>query len=82
MNNYPGQICQDEDINYEFINLHHEIVDKIVKFCKRNNIEIDEVSFSADGIMNSVPYDQWQAGTDSSFAMWKDNKDEPFLWSI
>ena len=50
--------------------------------CIRDNIEIDEVSFSADGIMNSIPYDQWQAGTDSSFAIWKDNGDEPFLWSI
>lgn len=81
MNKYPGQICQDENLNNEFNNLHHEIVDKIIQFCKRNNLNIDEISLSIDGMLTSIPHEKWQAGTDSSFMMWG-NDEKPYLWSI
>lgn len=67
---YSWQICQDEDINYAFVNLHHEIVDKIVKFCKDYNVEIDEVEFGVDNVSGSVPYGQWQCVTDSWMNMY------------
>jgi len=82
MNNYPGQICQDEEINKEFDQLHHEIVDKIIQFCNKHKLDIDEVTLSIDSMACSIPYDQWQACTDSSLSMWSIDDEEPFLWSI
>lgn len=71
---YIWQTCQDEDLNYAFINLHHEIVDKIVKFCKDHNLEIDEAEISVDGIAGSIEYGSWQAFTDSTMTMFKDTR--------
>ena len=34
---FPLQICQDEEITNKFRNLHYEIVNKIISFCKENN---------------------------------------------
>lgn len=71
---YSWQICQDEDINYAFVNLHHEIVDKIVKFCKDHNLEIDEAEITVDGISGSIQYGSWQACTDSTMRLFKDTR--------
>lgn len=71
---YSWQTCQDEDLNYAFINLHHEIVDKIVKFCKDHNLEIDEAEITVNGISGSIQYGSWQACTDSAITMFKDTR--------
>ena len=43
---YSWQTCQDEDINYTFVNLPHEIVDKIVKiFSEELHNEVQQVHY-------------------------------------
>lgn len=80
---YPNQICQDEMLTRKFIDLHTQIVDKIIKFCKDNDINIDEFHLSADGVMNSIKEGKWMPYTDSSFTLETDlNKHKPFLLSI
>ena len=89
---YPWQTCQDEELNYAFINLHHEIIDKVVRFCKDNNIEADDFCVSADGMRVSIPYGAWTAGTDSAMTMFRFDEEhthrqnrsevEPFLCSM
>lgn len=68
---FPLQICQDEEITNKFRNLHYEIVNKIISFCKENNIVVDEFHLNADGLQGSIPYGEWESCTDSSFSMIK-----------
>ena len=66
---YPCQECQDDEINSAFRNLHHKLVDEIIKFCKNYNVEIDDFHLNADGVLGSIPYGQWQACTDSALTL-------------
>ena len=68
---YPMQICQDDNITRKFRELHTELVNKIISFCKENNISIDEFHLNADGVNGSIPYREWQSCTDSGFSMIK-----------
>ena len=63
---YHGQQCQDEDINYDFRQLHKDIVNMIVKFCIAHNITIDEFHMSGDCMEESIKFGKWHAATDSS----------------
>ena len=81
MNKYPGQVCQDDKINEDFNKLHNDIVNSIIKFCKDNNLEINEVCIGIDGMKESIPHGEWMACTDSSFSMYA-TEEKPFLWSI
>lgn len=72
---YYGQQCQDEDLNEKFRELHHELVNRIISFCKENDIVIDEFSLSADGLAESIPTGKWQACTDSGFVFRKFSED-------
>ena len=88
--NYSFQSCQDIDVTDDFRKLHKDIVNQVIKFCRDHDIEIDNFYLSADGVRSSIPYERWQACTDSSFSMYKFDEDhpsmnsepEPFLWSI
>ena len=87
---YNWQICQEETLTEEFSNLHKKLVNEIILFCKKNNVQIEGFNLSADGICNSIPYGEWTPGTDSSFVMYRldeiNNRGEetvkPFLYSI
>ena len=68
---YPMQICQDDNLTRKFRELHKELVNKIISFCKENNISIDEFHLNADGVDGSIPYGEWQSCTDSGFSMIK-----------
>ncbi len=68
---YPYQECQDDEINSAFRNLHHKLVDEIINFCKKYNIEIDDFHLNADGVLGSIPYGQWQPCTDSALTFIK-----------
>ena len=37
---FPLQICQDEEITKKFRNLHTELVNKVISFCKENNKQV------------------------------------------
>lgn len=66
---YPLQKSQDRDLKKKFDNLHVEIVNKVIDFCKENNIQIDEFNIYADGVRESIPFGKWTSVTDSSFRM-------------
>lgn len=68
---YPLQVCQDDDITKKFRDLHYEIVNKIITFCKENNIVVDEFHLNADGLQGSIQYGEWKSCTDSGFSMIK-----------
>lgn len=70
-NKFPMQKCQDEELTMKFRALHLEIVNKIISFCKENNIDIDEFHLNADGLHDSIKYGSWQSCTDSAFSMIK-----------
>ena len=82
---FYGQECQDPEITMEFRKLHTDLINKILKFCKKHKLDIDEIFLTADGLSYSIKYGKWQPGTDSSFEMYKTDKkdlESPFLWSI
>ena len=68
---FPMQICQDEELTMKFRALHLEIVNKIISFCKENNIDVDEFHLNADELHDSIKYGSWQSCTDSAFSMIK-----------
>lgn len=66
---FPLQICQDEEITKKFRDLHTEIVNKIISFCKENNIVVDELHLDADCLEDSIKVGSWQSCTDSAFSV-------------
>lgn len=68
---FPLQICQDEEITNKFRSLHAELVNKVIAFCKENNIIVDEFHLNADGLQGSIQYGEWESCTDSAFSMIK-----------
>lgn len=69
---YPLQKSQDKDLKKKFYNLHVEIIDKVISFCKENNIEVDEFNIHADSVRESIPFGKWTSVTDSCFRMDED----------
>jgi len=63
---FPMQQCQDEKLTKSFRKLHHDVVNMIIKWCKDNNVVIDEFHLNADGVECSIPYGEWESCTDSS----------------
>lgn len=68
---FPMQVCQDEEITNKFRSLHIELVNKIISFCKENDIIVDEFHLNADCLENSIKAGSWQACTDSAFSLTK-----------
>ena len=68
---YPGQQCQDEELTKKFRAFHEELVNKVISFCKDNNILIDEFHLNADSLEDSIKFGSWQACTDSCFSFEK-----------
>ena len=84
---YYGQECQDDELNEKFRNLHRDLVNTIIKFCKDNDLEIDEASLRIDGLKDSIPFGEWQACTDSSLVFYTNNRNlkeiqKPFIYSM
>ena len=79
---FYGQRCQDEELTMKFRALHYEIVNRIISFCKENNISIDEFHLNADGVDGSIPYGEWQSCTDSclSFEKFTDEYKKAFIY--
>ena len=66
---FPLQLCQDEEITKKFRDLHTELVNKIISFCKENNIIVDELHLNADCLEDSIKAGSWQSCTDSAFSI-------------
>ena len=72
---YEWDEWEDEDINEKLNYLHRLIMQEIIDFCKRNNIEADYVSLDADHLLDSIKFGKWHPGTDSSIVLYDKNKD-------
>ena len=68
---FPMQQCQDEKLTESFRKLHVDVVNMIIKWCKNNNVVIDEFHLNADGVADSIPYGEWKSCTDSGLTFEK-----------
>lgn len=62
---YPGQQCQEPELNFAFRSLHQNIINQIINFCQNWHIYIDEIHLNADCLEGSIKAGSWQACTDS-----------------
>lgn len=61
-----------EKVKKEWAELHVELVNKVVRFCKEHGIEdVDEFWLSADMLSESIKYGEWCPMTDSPFELIK-----------
>ena len=68
-------IDNNVNINEKFKDLHHKLVNEIVDFCKKYNIEASSISLIADGLESSIEFGSWHPGTDSSFQLFNKNNE-------
>jgi hypothetical protein len=76
----PYTIEKWQEIHNEFSFLHKKIVEDIIKFADKNNLDITDFNINADGISKVFYKFGWHPGIDSSFKI--TNKKETVLWSI
>lgn len=69
------QQCQDEELTKKFRAFHEELVNKVISFCKDNNILIDEFHLNADALEDSIKFGSWQSCTDSCLSFEKFTED-------
>ena len=63
LDKYQNPKTKQEHIN----ELHHILVQTCLNYMKEHELtDIDEVSFSADGLSSSYEYNEWTPATDSS----------------
>jgi len=80
---YEWQECQDDELTAKFRELHTELVEKVIHFCKENNLDMWSFNLCADGLTDSIKIDAWCPYTDSAFELWEDEGEhgKPFLMS-
>ena len=76
-----NKIMISKEQKEQFYELHKHIVNEIIDFCNKNNIEAYSVSLSADDIKSSIPYNKWTAATDSYFALY-DKNSKGIIYSV
>ena len=79
---FSYQLCQDKELTEKFRSLHKEILEKIITFCHENNLQISEITLSADGMIDSIKENKWHPSTDSSMTFMVKKEEKPFLMSI
>ncbi len=63
---------RDPELHKAFSQLHEDIVNLVIKFCKDHNLtDVDEFYVGADGIKGSIPYSIWCPCTDSDMSIIK-----------
>ena len=62
---YPGQKCQEPELNTAFRILHERLVNEVIEFCKDWHVLIDEFHLNADCLEESIRSGSWQACKDS-----------------
>ncbi len=69
---FETETNRDPELHDAFSDLHEQIVNLVVKFCKDHNLtDVDEFHIGADGIKGSIPYGIWCPCTDSSMSIIK-----------
>ncbi len=53
---YELQQCQDDSLTKSFNKLHEDLVNMIISWCKKNNVEIDDFNLSGDELIDSIKY--------------------------
>lgn len=71
---YEWDEWENESLDEKFNHLHHLIMKEIVDFCKRNNINADAVTFSADYLYDSLNAGNWHPSTDSALVLFDKDK--------
>ena len=69
-------IVEDDlmSLDTKLYGLHKTMMQMVIDFCKRNNVNADVVNFYTDCLQDSVKIGKWCASTDSSLAMYDENK--------
>lgn len=62
---YPGQKCQEDNLNIAFRHLHENLVNEVIQFCRAYGITIDGFHLNADELEDSIKFGSWQHCTDS-----------------
>ncbi len=69
---FETETNRDPELHDAFSDLHEQIVNLVVNFCKEHNLtDVDEFYVSANGIKGSVPYGVWCSCTDSDMSIIK-----------
>ena len=61
--------AMDENIKNEWYNLHVKLVNEIISFCQKYNIDASEVHLNADCLEPSIEEGEWTPYTDSGFIL-------------
>ncbi len=79
LDKYQNPITTQEHIN----ELHHILVQTCLNYMKEHELtDIDEISFSANGLSSSYEYNEWTSGTDSCLAvigLQEDSENDNFI---
>lgn len=67
------QVKDNAKIQEKIYDLHNDIVNEIIMFCKDNDILPQMVSFNIDMLAPSIEAGMWTAATDSSLIFCADN---------
>lgn len=71
----------ENELNDKLYELHKNIMNLVINFCKENNIRPEYGYFGVDDLGSSIDAGQWHPGTDSSLTFFDENK-EPLICSI
>lgn len=73
LNEYKNPVTTQENIN----ELHHILVQSCLDYMVKHELtDIDEISFTADGLRVSYNYKEWTPATDSSLVVIGIQKDD------
>ena len=79
LDNYNNPITTQEHIN----ELHRILVQTCLNYMREHELtDIDEISFSAEGLSSSYEYNEWTPATDSSLTvvgLQEENKEDNYL---
>ena len=70
--------AMDENIKNEWYNLHVKLVNEIISFCQKYNIDASEVHLNADCLEPSIEEGEWKPYTDSGFILTKIDKEDDY----
>lgn len=81
-NIFKVEMNRNPSLHKKFCELHEKIVNMVISFCKDNNVECDNFSIGADGLLPSIHFNEWVPETDSAFDIRISREDDkPFLFS-
>lgn len=87
-NIFETETNRDKGLHNAFAELHDRLVNQVIAFCKEHNLEVDEFTLGANGILGSKEDGEWTPATDSYMCMYVRSEDggidreKPFLYRI